>query len=196
MAWIIDAYNALFHSHLLPDAASDVGAKGLARLLHLAQLDHRGATIVADGSPKPNDRTESRTGSAQVIFSGPNSDADTIIEQLLQKHSAPRSLTVVSNDRRLIAAAKRRRANSMSSQAFMRMLGSALRRTERQHSRRQNLVNDVDAANPKYWLEQMSLDEPAHDPKQIDRETAKWMREFGYEPDIDPDQDQSANSDT
>ena len=54
---IIDAYNALHCSHLLPDAHAMVSATGLAQLLDRHDVPpHRGgAVVVADGLPTPDD---------------------------------------------------------------------------------------------------------------------------------------------
>jgi hypothetical protein len=47
-----------------------------------------------------------------------------VIELLLARDSAPRRLLVVSTDRRLVQAARRRRAQSITSEAFLRHLAS------------------------------------------------------------------------
>ena len=53
-----------------------------------------------------------------VIFSPTGVDADSVIEELIAKHSSPKQLDVVSDDQRLRLAATRRRATPVSSDAF------------------------------------------------------------------------------
>lgn len=54
----------------------------------------------------------------EVFFSGPNRDADTVIEDKIRSDSAPRRLTIVSSDRRLRKAAHIRKAASVKSELF------------------------------------------------------------------------------
>ena len=52
-----------------------------------------------------------------IIFALGDENADARIEQLIAAHSAPKSLTVVSTDRRVRQAANRRKARSITSEA-------------------------------------------------------------------------------
>jgi uncharacterized protein len=55
----------------------------------------------------------------RVIFAGGEGDADDLIERLIQSNTAPRRLHVVSSDRRIQRAARRRRAKFFSSEEFL-----------------------------------------------------------------------------
>jgi hypothetical protein len=120
MALIIDAYNVLHCSHVLPDRYAMISATDLCRLLENSRWDREAMMVVCDGQPKPEEGEYA--GPVELIYSGPATDADSVIERLIERDSAPRSLTVVSNDRRLIKAARRRRARPMPAERFLQLL--------------------------------------------------------------------------
>ncbi len=53
-----------------------------------------------------------------VLYAPPGTDADSQLERLIARHSAPRQLLVVSSDHRLHRAARRRRAVAIDSEPF------------------------------------------------------------------------------
>jgi len=57
-----------------------------------------------------------------VTFSGPRREADGIIEDRISDSSAPRRLTVVSSDNRVIRAAGHRKAKAVKSDDFWRVI--------------------------------------------------------------------------
>ena len=82
-------------------------------------------------------------------------DADTLIEELIQAESAPRSLLVVSSDHRIQRAARRRRAAAMDSDRWY--VDLCRRRHARQHQRQQRAdkpPGPLSAAEVAYWLRQ------------------------------------------
>lgn len=58
----------------------------------------------------------------RVMYAQPYGDADEMLEQLIDEHSAPRRLTIVSSDHRLHRAAKARRATAIDSDQFLEHL--------------------------------------------------------------------------
>ena len=63
-----------------------------------------------------------RQAEISVLFAEPGHDADTLIEALIDAHSAPSQLLVVSSDHRLQRAAKHRHAASVDSEEFLERL--------------------------------------------------------------------------
>ncbi|MBI1374993.1 MAG: hypothetical protein GC159_19930 [Phycisphaera sp.] len=207
--FVIDAYNVLHCSHLLPDAHTMISATGLARLLDAYDVPpHRGgAIVVADGSRKPDDEREATFDRVRLIFPGPGRDADSVIEGFIESDSGPRGLVVVSNDRRLQRAARRRRAEIWTSEQFMlrlaRVLESAAGKPpsseatpgamgDAEHWMRQfGLTGDPTPAPPDAAPKQRDKssdpprDKPTDPPSRLESETDRWMREFGYDPDKD-----------
>jgi predicted RNA-binding protein with PIN domain len=128
MLWLIDGYNLLFAAGLL--AEGQIGPHGVekARLGLLGRLasvlgdQAARATVVFDArhSPPGAPAAGSHRG-VHVHFAHEKQEADDLIEQLIHDN-ASRSLTVVSNDQRLIRAAKQRDCRSISCEEFMAWL--------------------------------------------------------------------------
>jgi len=125
MLWLIDGYNLLFAVGLLTDRR--MGPHGLekARLALLGRLaavlgdQAARATVVFDAAQAPPGVPPSYIQrGVHVHFAHEKQEADDLIEQLIHDN-ASRSLTVVSNDQRLIRAAKQRGCRSMSCEDFM-----------------------------------------------------------------------------
>ncbi len=70
-----------------------------------------------------------------------HADADTLIEQLIREHAAPKQLLVVSGDHRLHRAARARKARAIDSEDFYAQL---LQRPHRKRSDRSDQSTTVD----------------------------------------------------
>jgi predicted RNA-binding protein with PIN domain len=122
---IIDGYNLM---HAVGFARPTYGPGDLercrerfvGRLKELLIDAERPRTIVvfdAAGAPAEFDHRQV-TGGMELLFSAPGCDADSLIEELLEGHSAPKQVQVISDDRRLLAAARRRRARGIGSETY------------------------------------------------------------------------------
>ncbi|WP_161602220.1 NYN domain-containing protein [Tautonia marina] len=170
MRLLIDGYNLM---HAAGRMNRRFGPDGLrrARLRFLNELAinlgvHQASatTIVFDASSLPlNQAPESVCKGMKVIYAIDDEDADTRIERLIAQDSAPRSLTVVSSDRRIRRAAQRRRAISQSSDDFLDFL-------ENLRSRRAPRVKTEAGGKD---VERLRLDRLA--PEEVDA----WVLEFG-----------------
>jgi uncharacterized protein len=124
MPYLIDGYN-LYHavcksseelSHLTPGGLCLMIAADMQRL-------RDGAIIVFDGRQPPGRHGAIQPeGFVKIIFSGPDSDADTRIVTLIDQNTAPRRLVVVSSDRQIRKAAHRRRATGLTSLEYLLMM--------------------------------------------------------------------------
>ncbi len=190
MFLIVDAYNALAYSHFLPDAHAMASGTALARLIDVTGVYGGVAVVVCDGKPKPDDDADAALGRSRVVFSGPGRDADEVIEGLVRKHSAPRRVMVVSNDRQVQKAARRRRAGVMESEKFMKALGKAIEGMDASGKKRdlarRNEVGGGRASDTevKMWMEAFGYGEAKQeegiDEEGLREETRRWLREFGY----------------
>ena len=94
----------------------------------------------------------------RVIFSGAGSGADTVLEDLIQKNTAPRRLVVVSSDIRLKKAARRRRAQSLTSPEFLmqmvRRMSAPVRRPPEPREKRQG----VESGQLDKWLDLFGIE--------------------------------------
>ena len=160
MLLIIDGYNLLHASGVFGDERGPRGFEKsrLALLDMLVDLlgDRAADTIVVFDAARAPDGLPARLvhGGIRVWFAREYPDADSLIEELVEDDHAPASLVVVSGDRRLQAAARRRRATAVSSDEWL-----ATMREQRRHRHR-----TADAKPP----------EPG--PGDVEN----WLRHFGY----------------
>lgn len=159
MKILIDGYNLLHASGVFGEVRGPGGFEASRRALLdalvtlLGDLRHQ-ATVVFDAADAPPGLPARYSHDGiDVRFARDHPSADACIEDLVEDHDAPGSLTVVSADHRIIAAARRRRAKAVSSHEWF---------TELRTSRR---ATATDA-------------KPA--PPEDDLEIARWLREFGY----------------
>ncbi|MCI0333839.1 MAG: NYN domain-containing protein [Planctomycetes bacterium] len=97
-----------------------------------------------------------------VHFAPRHSDADEMIEDLLEQHRSPKSLVVVSSDHRVQRAARNRGATFVDSAEWYAERRAALRKSD---------VADHPATKPDARL---SPDELSY-----------WLRQFGDEPAVE-----------
>jgi len=154
---LIDTYNVL-HAWTGGPAAGD--AREIAALAGaIARSRYAGSRLrlVCDGAPAggADQPLRWRAGDAEVLYAGPGRDADGLIERLILEDTAPTRLIVVSSDRRIRKAARRRGAKSLASEEFLREVAASS-------------PGEEAGAGPETGAE--SLDADA---------VAAWMREFG-----------------
>lgn len=118
MRLLLDTMNVLhaWDSGMVGDALTEIPA--LAREIGQSRYKGYQTTLVCDGAPIGD--LEGRSwSSCAVRFAGSGRDADTLIEYLIDRDTAPRRLVVVSSDRRIMKAARRRRAKPLPSEDFL-----------------------------------------------------------------------------
>jgi hypothetical protein len=120
MALLIDGYNLLHVTAIV--------GHGLLRFLASA-IDPRErplTTIVFDAAEAPPNLPRTIVVEEMTIhFSSEYDNADELIEELIEAHSVPKSLLVVSSDHRIQRAARRRKAPFVDSDVWF---AEALRR--------------------------------------------------------------------
>ena len=171
MLWLIDGYNLMFAAGALD--GRDIRRESFHRkrrrfLSNLADAlgpeRCRETTVVLDASTPPADfPLKTVHEGLNLIFALGDENADARIETLIAEHSAPKSLTVVSSDRRIRRAAQRRRARSLSADEFLDLL-------ERFQTAKRHEMSYQNPATPR------SLD---RDSPLSAEEAALWLAEFG-----------------
>lgn len=126
MPLIVDCYNVLHTT--MPPMLAGLDEAGLCRALARTPWASGPITVVADGRVKPLGVVESPVDAVDLVYAGSHRSADDLIIDLIDADSAPRRLTVVSSDRQIRAAARRRRAKDMTSDTFIDKLCGHLRR--------------------------------------------------------------------
>ena len=160
MRILIDGYNLLHAAGVFGETRGPGGfeASRQALLEALARLlgDARDkATVVFDATDAPPGLpARSLHDGIQVVFARDYPSADALIEDMIEAHNAPTSLTVVSADNRVIAAARRRRAKAVPSGEWFAELRAAAR--------------------------QSPQPETKPPPPESDVEVERWLREFGF----------------
>lgn len=140
---VVDVYNVLHTTGVLPADLAGLGLDGLLRLLGTSRYARHESTLVCDGAPPPRARSahaggapappdrgapaqpkvRGRTrGSVQVVYAGGGRDADAVIEKLLADLPKSKRPLVVSSDRRVQRAARLRRFEVRDSEQFLRHL--------------------------------------------------------------------------
>ena len=158
MALLIDGYNLLHVTDIFGPAGpgTDLHRTRLALLNFLAaaidQRELRHTTIVFDaaGAPPGLPSTISHQG-ITVYFARRHSDADEMIEELLEQHRTPKSLTVVSSDHRVQRAARSRGATFVESDVWYSDRKAAMRqRNAEQAAAKPGVPLSCDELD--YWL--------------------------------------------
>lgn len=161
---IIDGYNLM---HALGLARQRYGPGELERRRHrflrliadsFAEDERKRITVVFDaGDPYVDHPRESSLDGLRIVFSPPDSDADTEIERLIRRHSAPKQLEVISSDRRLKDAVRRRKGTSITSEEFASRLSDGTQiREGADDTDRTEPASDAerpsDLGDTDYWL--------------------------------------------
>ncbi|MBL1216000.1 MAG: hypothetical protein D8M59_00725 [Planctomycetes bacterium] len=187
MYLIIDTYNVLQTTGILPPDLAGVEVDGLARLILGSRYHRRRSLLVCDGAS----RSASALGSeAQVLglparvpghapesgdlesavprigvhYAGPGRDADSVIHGLIRASSSPARLTIVSTDREIRRHAIRRRARSIVSELFLEHLAVDFREY-RLGTGQGGLVYEVplDTGSIDWWLQFFRMDDLERD---------------------------------
>lgn len=211
MPLFIDCYN-LLHATMPPSMAG-LDEDGLCRLLAQSPWAGDRIVVVCDGQTKPGLAATSPVSQVELIYSGPHKSADDVIIELTAAYSAPRRLYVVTDDREIRKAVRRRKAQTLSTGAFIRALAAS----RPAGSGPAAVARHRPALPPgevDHWLKEFGID-PSHaetsevveqderkdDPRRAalerepevssdqaqqvsdDEEVLDWLKEFGVEPD-------------
>jgi hypothetical protein len=118
---IVDTYNVLHVQGVLPRDLAGLDTAGLVRLTAPSRFAAELVLMVCDGTPPPEGPAQG-DGAIRVRYAGPGRSADDEIIQLVARSSSPRRLTVVSSDREIQKAARRRRCRVLGAAAFLECL--------------------------------------------------------------------------
>ncbi|ADB17604.1 protein of unknown function DUF901 [Pirellula staleyi DSM 6068] len=124
--WLIDGYNLLHASDLIPpDGKAPVLARSRELLLSfltllLSKTKASRTLVVFDGMHSPPGLPKSfHYRGLTVQFSTRNQSADDLLEEILEQHPAPKQVTVISSDHRVQRGARSRGANYIDSDMWL-----------------------------------------------------------------------------
>ena len=132
MPYLIDGYNLLRAVQGIEEfsALTDIQMCRAVSDYLSSVRDH--GHVVFDGVGPPDKAAFGGIPGLEVYFSGQSCEADDIIEDKIADNTAPKSLVVVSSDRRIRRAAAKRKAIDIPAGEFWRVL---LARLEKQANR-------------------------------------------------------------
>ena len=160
MPLIIDGYNLLRTVEKIeagPESISDVG---LCKIIsaYLQRIDDSGQ-IVFDGIGPPEKSGFENLRNLEVIFSGRVKDADSVIEDKITASTAPRRLIVVSSDRRLRTAAKKRKAMSLKVEQFWKNINTLLNQPGSRSAEPREKREGLSRSETERWLKTFGLED-------------------------------------
>jgi predicted RNA-binding protein with PIN domain len=172
---LIDGYNLLHAAGLartdyLPDELRRQREKLLrlvARQLSAAEVPR--VTVIFDARDPTVDRPNtSRFAGMAVIFARPEGDADLVIARWLDRHPAPRHVTLVSGDRALQRAARGVGARWLDSHSFlMELADRAQRRSSPEPEKPEGTLSPAEAAEWSRWFGPVELADLAAEPLPV-----------------------------
>lgn len=167
MRLLIDGYNLLFASGILRERSGPGGLERarralvnfLAESLEAPQISRTTVVFDAGNAPPEADHVRSVQG-IRLLFARNHENADALIEELIEMESAPKQLTVISSDRRIQRAARKRRAKFVDSDRWYASILAA--RRERLLSTDSEAMDNqaLSTESVQYWLDVFSRPDP------------------------------------
>ncbi len=162
MPLLIDGYNLLHATGIVGRGSGPGGLERsrlallnfLAHALDPADLPHTTVVFDAHDAPSGLPRVVQHRGIA-VRYAAGYESADALIEELIRAESAPRRLVVVSSDREIQRAARRRRAKAVASDAwYAELLRARRERNEAATEPSDQPPVPLLAEDVEYWIRQ------------------------------------------
>ena len=155
MELLIDTWNVLHQTGILPPESAGNGIKGLIRLIGSSRWRRDRISLVCDGTPSDASPTGARI---EVVFTGPNRTADEEIIHRVEISSAKRSILVVTSDREIIRSIKTAGAQHLGSAEFLQILVDyhAVSRSKKVHR-----PSGLSQSGAEEWKERFGLDDNA-----------------------------------
>jgi predicted RNA-binding protein with PIN domain len=163
MPLLLDTYNILHVTGVLPPEVAGIDVAGLIDLLAGSRYRAEHVVLVCDGNPHRGGPRFEPSAQHRVVFSGKKESADDVIVRMIGHSSAPRRLTVVSSDNEILRAARKRRCPTMSSEKFLEALAEdstaprARSASSSAHGRKPRAP--LSAASVEEWIKVFGLDE-------------------------------------
>jgi predicted RNA-binding protein with PIN domain len=171
MRWLIDGYNVMHAGGLLgPRLGREAFRRARRRFLDrlsaaLGPAESEQTTVVFDASAHPGDfGLETSYHGLGIVFALGDESADARIEQMIAADTNPKTLAVVSSDRRIRQAAARRRARSVPAVKYWERVDELGERRSRP-DRPGDSPSSVNAADRR---------------ERADLEAARWLEVFRH----------------
>jgi hypothetical protein len=155
---IIDGYNLLRTVQNLTEHSSEITDVQICRIIneYLYRTKKKGC-LVFDGIGPKDKSPFNNLFFLEITFSGTSREADDIIETMIVESSAPKSLIVVSSDRRIKRAAEKRKATAVDSVDFWTEVIKTLEKKRKRKLEPQAKFTGITEAETEYWLREFGL---------------------------------------
>ncbi|MDZ4828578.1 MAG: NYN domain-containing protein [Phycisphaerae bacterium] len=157
MPLVVDAYNVLHVTGVLPPDLAGIDLDGLADLIETTRFAREETWVVCDGMRHRESAHSGPRRRERVWFSwaGPGNKADDLIIGLVRRSSSPRRMTVVTSDRGIVKEVRRRGAETWTSEEFLERIVADRRHAKRVHPKQEaSLRASLPLAAPEVraWL--------------------------------------------
>jgi predicted RNA-binding protein with PIN domain len=155
MELIIDTWNVLHQTGILPPESAGIGTRGLCTLIQRSRWAGERITLVCDGTPSDIGGVGPKL---QTIFTGPHRTADDEIVDRVANSSSARSILVITSDREIIRSIKKNGAKHLGSAAFLQTLFDDASTSKKKRVHR---PSGLSRAHANEWRKEFGLDEQA-----------------------------------
>ncbi len=160
MPVVIDGNNLLYAANGVGTRALRIGRSMLCDVVgSWAERRAERVHVVFDGrAPGAARAVQIGHSAIKVTYSGTGVSADAVLADILEKDSAARRLLVISSDRAVQKAAKRRRAQAMRSEDFWIMIERDLARPTPRRAEPEEKEAGSSPEATEQWLDEFGLD--------------------------------------
>src|SRR3954465_13248023 len=118
MRYVIDTYNLIHAAAGKGGTLSNMTVRKLCQYLAASPASIK-ATLVLDGRAKPDEPSENEFPDMTLTYSGTGVPADAVIAQIVERSAHRKRLTIVSDDREVVAHARRHYVRAMGCDEFL-----------------------------------------------------------------------------
>ncbi|MEN6386209.1 MAG: NYN domain-containing protein [Phycisphaerales bacterium] len=155
---IIDGYNLLYAVQALLEEQTEITDVQICQIIGEFLYRTKGkGSIIFDGTGPKDKSPFNNLFNLEVLFSGPGREADDVIEKLILKNTAPRNLQVISSDRRIKDAAKKRKADAVDCVDFWLDMLKQLEKKQKQQPEPKEKFLGLTDAETEYWLKEFGF---------------------------------------
>ncbi len=156
---IIDGHNLLHSIVKRSEEFETLSDVQLCRVLSkFLKLTGENGEIIFDGTGPRDKSGFDNLPNLEVFFAGLGTDADTVIEEKIKLSTAPKLLMIVSSDRRLKDAGRRRKATVIKSEDFWEQVQKQIKKKRKINKEPPGKRGGITEAETNQWLRFFGLE--------------------------------------
>lgn len=130
MELLVDTWNVLHQTGVLPPELAGMGVGELSDLLSKGRWRKDNIALICDGTP-PSESLAGSSRNIQIFYTGGNRSADQEIMDRVAHSTSANRIVVVTNDREIVRSIRARGAQQLGSVAFLEAIVEDHRRPAR-----------------------------------------------------------------